>query len=194
MNLRTVQKEQQNETHDYIVEGYAANWERYCLWDSENERDRVYEVFEREAFENTDMSDVIFLYNHEGRVLAAMRNDSLKLDIDDVGIHVVADLSGSDLGRSIWEDINNGLVTKMSWAFAPGEVDYEPKSRTIVHKSVRKMYDVSAVSIPANDTTTIGTRSWAEGVIEPVLEEFRKHTAARKRLELKLRLGGLNNE
>lgn len=193
MMLRTIPT-QETETPSYKVEGYAANWQRYCLYDAEEEKDKVYESFSREALENTDMSDVIFLYNHEGRVLAAMRNGSLKLDIDDVGIHVEADLSGSDIGRSIWEDINNGLVTKMSWAFAPGEVDYEPKSRTIVHKSVRKMYDVSAVSIPANDTTTIGTRSWAEGVIEPVLEEFRKRDAARKRLELKLRLGGLNNE
>lgn len=192
VELRSVQREETEEP-SYKVEGYAANFEKYVLFEDSN-GNKTFEQFDRKCFDKTDMSDVIFLYNHEGRVLAAMRNGSLKVSIDDNGLKVAADLSGSDEARAIWNDINNGLVAKMSWAFAPGEYDYKVKERTIYHRTVKKIYDVSAVSIPANDTTTIGTRSWADGVIQPIEEEFLKREREVEKLKLKLKLEGVLNE
>lgn len=166
----------------YIVEGYAATWDKYELFDD------VYEQFTAESFKTTDMSDVIFQYNHAGRVYARMSNGSLQLTIDNNGLHVRADLSGSAEGRELYKEIKNGLVTQMSWGFIPGEYDYDAKTKTIVHYSVKKIFDVSAVSIPANEHTSINARSFTDGVICEVLQEVQKREKSRKELELKLKL------
>ena len=84
---------------DYIVEGYAALFDKpYVLW--EDEDGTYYEDISSRAFENADMSDVIFLYNHEGMVYARLSNNTLELNIDDVGIKVRADLSSTQASSS----------------------------------------------------------------------------------------------
>ena len=55
---------------DFYVEGFAANYERYILFDFDD--GPIYEQFQKENFRNTDMSDVIMQYDHSGRVLARM--------------------------------------------------------------------------------------------------------------------------
>lgn len=162
------------EDSSYIVEGYATTWERYPLYEY-GER-TVYEQFTKEDFAGTKMDDVIFQYNHEGKVFARMTNDSLKLSFDDYGLKVVADLSGSVAAREMYEEIKAGLVTKMSWGFLPnGLPEFDEETSTITWKSgIKKIYDVSAVSIPANDTTEISARSACDGVIASTLEECKK--------------------
>lgn len=58
------------------------------------------------------------------------------------------------------------------------------KTRTIKHKSVKKIFDVSAVSRPANESTNINARDLVHGVIDKTLKESQE----RKRLELKILL------
>ena len=162
------------EDESYIVEGYATTWERYPLYDYADRT--IYEQFSKEDFAGTKMDDVIFQYNHEGKVFARMSNDTLKLSFDDYGLKVVADLSKTESSREMYEEIKAGLVTKMSWGFLPnGLPEFDEETSTITWKSgIRKIYDVSAVSIPANDTTEISARSACDGVIERTLEEFKK--------------------
>ena len=162
------------ENESYIVEGYATTWERYPLYDYGDRT--VYEQFTKEDFAGTKMDDVIFQYNHEGKVFARMSNDTLKLSFDDYGLKVVADLSKTESSRAMYEEIAAGLVTKMSWGFLPnGLPEYDEETSTITWKAgIKKIYDVSAVSIPANDTTEISARSACDGVIERTLEEFKK--------------------
>lgn len=186
----TLQKREAQETENksYIVEGYATTFERYVLWPGETEADNIYESFNAECFRNCDMSDVIFQLNHEGTVFARQSNGTLQLDIDEHGLHVVADLSKTTKSREMFEEIEAGLVTKMSWGFMPQEYEYDKKSRTIVHKSVKKIYDVSAVSIPANDQTEIQARSFADGVVDKAMKEIQERENKKKLLELKLKL------
>ena len=162
------------ENESYIVEGYATTWERYPLYDYGDRT--VYEQFTKEDFAGTKMDDVIFQYNHEGKVFARMSNDTLKLSFDDYGLKVVADLSKTESSRAMYEEIAAGLVTKMSWGFLPnGLPEYDEETSTITWKAgIKKIYDVSAVSIPANDTTEISARSACDGVIERTLEECKK--------------------
>lgn len=193
VTFELIAKEQEEKS--YIVEGYATTFGPYTLYEY-SDGTEVKECFSAETFKNCDMSDVIFQYNHEGRVFARQSNGTLQLEIDDKGLKVWADLSKTSSSRQMYEDIEAGLVTKMSWGFITGEYHFDKESNTIVHDSVRKIFDVSAVSIPANDNTNINARAFADGVISDAIEEFEKMAKERKlkELKLKLKLGGFLNE
>lgn len=160
-----------------VVRGYASTFEEpYTLY--ENGEFRVQEVIDKNAFENTDMSDVIMQYNHEGRVFARKSNNTLSIVPDERGLLIEADLGGTELGRQLYEEIRGGYTNKMSFGFT---VDGESRERedrdgepTIITRritSVKKLYDVSAVSIPANDATEISVRNLTDGVIEKIQAE-----------------------
>lgn len=169
---------------DCYVEGYATTWERYLLY--EDDDGIVYEQFLPEAFKECDMSDVIFQYNHMGRVFARTSNQTLIVELDNKGLFTAADLSKTQLSRGMYEDIKTKLITKMSWAFLPdyNSLEYDKNTRTIIHHKVLKMFDVSAVSFPANDGTEINARSFCNGVIDKKLEEFQ----LREKQKLKIKI------
>ena len=185
-------REFQLRDEDYIVEGYAAIFDRpYVLW--EDEDGTYYEVISSDAFRNTDMSDVIFLYNHEGMVYARISNGTLEITIDEVGIKVRADLSLTQASRDMYEAIKTGLVTKMSWAFTIRADEYNRQTKTRTVSDVKKVYDVSAVSIPANPDTSISARSFIDGVIAKEEAERLERQKAIQRINLKLKIGGNSN-
>lgn len=163
---------------DYYVEGYAARFEPYVLCETPD--GPINERFERGCFDGCDMSDIIFQLNHQGTVMARLSNQSLIVEPDQTGLFVAADLGRTEAARRLYEEISTGMITKMSWGFILGDYEFDRDSRTIIHKSVKKIFDVSAVSIPANQNTEINARSWADGVIdlaarsEAALEERRR--------------------
>lgn len=184
LEVRKTEQEQKS----YRVEGYATTFEPYVLY-SDVDGD-IFESFNAECFKECDMSDVIFQFNHDGKVFARQSNGTLQLDVDEHGLHVIADLSKTESSRQMYEEIESGLVTKMSWGFWPGDYSYNRKTRTIEHRSVKKIFDVSAVSIPANADTEIEARSFVDGEISKVTQELREQEMKRKTLELKLKLAG----
>lgn len=176
---------------DYYVEGYAAKYEKYELF-SFSDGTKVYERFERGCFEGCEMDDVILQFDHQGRVYARMSNGSLIVEPDDKGLFVASDLSRTEGAKDLYGDISAGMITKMSWGFLPGEYYWNVDEQCFVHTKVQKIYDVSAVSIPANDGTGIYTRcrSTDNGVIiMNAAEEFRRNTQ-RKRIQLLTLIGG----
>ena len=186
--LQTAQRADRYFDTDYYVEGYAMKYAPYLLY--EDDDGPIYEEYLPSAFDNTDMSDVIMQYDHEGRVFARTP-DSLRIIFDDVGMFTAADLGKSTGAKQLYEEISAGLIRKMSWCFRVGECHYDDQRRTIVHTAVKKIYDVSAVSIPANDNTVINARKWGEGVILPALQELReKREREIKLLQLKIKLKG----
>ncbi len=185
------------------VEGYASTFEQpYLLYSGEGFE--LWEVVDRSAFNDTDMSDVIMQYDHQGRVFARTRNNTLTVTPDEQGLFIEADLGGTEIGRELYEEIRGGYTDKMSFGFTvTGDSEDRQQNddgiwiytRRIT--SVGKLYDVSAVSIPANDGTTIAadavTRSidnLRDGVIERIraerLEEQRRELEQR-RAEVKAR-------
>ena len=170
----------------YYVEGYAARYEPYILY--EDYDGPIYERFEPGCFNGCDMSDIIMQLNHEGTVMARMSNGSLIVEPDDVGLFTAADLGRTEAARRLYEEISTGMITKMSWGFVLGEYGYDAASRTIVHRSVKKIFDVSAVSIPANQNTEINARSWADGVIDLAARSEAELNDRRRRLRLKVLL------
>lgn len=178
-----------------IVEGYATTFDQpYELW--RDGPDYIFlEQVDRKAFDKTDMSDVIMQYDHEGRVFARTSNGTLELRMDDHGLHIRADLSGTEIGRQLYEEIKGGYTDKMSFGFTVDAderlITEEAGVVTILRtiKSIGKLYDVSAVSLPANNATEISARSWCDGVIQQLTEERRKaEERERKKQKIKIML------
>lgn len=181
------------------VTGYASTFnEPYTLFEGDG---WVYqEVVDPGAFENTDMSDVIMQYDHNGRVFARTSNNTLEIRTDDHGLYISADLGGTELGRQLYEEIRGGYTDKMSFGFVVDGESEEREERegqkTLYTRritSIKKLYDVSAVSIPANDATEISVRNLSDGVIEKIQAE----RLEAKRLEVRRRATmkrGLSND
>ena len=181
-----------SEDNSMIAEGYATTFnDPYELFQFDNwEGYRVY-FFEQvapEAFDDCDMSDTIMQYNHEGRVFARISNKTLALRTDTHGLFVEANLGGTEIGRQLYEEIKGGYTNRMSFGFTvkksdrSEERDEENKVIKILRTitKISRLWDVSAVSIPANDGTEISARSWCDGVIAELTEEFRKAEEAAK--------------
>ena len=148
----------------FLVEGYASTFEAYKLIeiDGEDYNERI----EPTAFDDADMSDVVFRVDHEGPVYARASAGTVKLDIDEHGLHQVADLSKTQRSRDLFEDIAAGNYPQMSFAFMVDEEHYDSETRTRVIDRISKVYDVSPVTWPANPTTEIHVRDYFNGVIE----------------------------
>jgi len=190
------------EDGEKTVTGYATTFNQpYELYrDAWN--GNVYIVKEQvdpAAFEDTDMSDVIMQYNHEGRVFARVSNGTLELDPDEHGLHIRANLGGTEIGRQLFEEIEGGYTTKMSFGFRVSKdkreqtEEYNEETGTTTVTVLRtilgfsKLYDVSAVSLPANDATSISARNYGEGVIAEIKQELLAREA-RERQKRKIRL------
>ena len=198
--IETRTEGEEPEKEERTVSGYASTFEQpYTLYSDEYMTYR--EVVDPSAFNNTDMSDVIMQYDHEGRVIARTSNNTLEVTPDEKGLFIRADLGVTELGRELYEEIRGGYTDKMSFGFT---IDRTEETRTDLEDgkidilrrilSVSKLYDVSAVSIPANGATSISveTRSQIDGAIEAA----RAERLNRAKLELKKQLlkGEINND
>lgn len=150
-----------------------------CLFECEGIK--YFEIIASGALDNCDMSDFIFNYNHSGRVYARNRNKSLEYILTSSSFEVLAHLRANDAGhKQFYDDIQSGLIDKMSFSFVPSEEKYDRDTRTRTITKIKKLYDVAAVDFPAYNDTNIAARSFfnAEREKEAKLAEL----AARKRL------------
>lgn len=178
----------EQETEEKRVTGYATTFnEPYVLFEDD---DIVYrEQVDSKAFDGTDMTDVIMQYDHEGRVFARTNNNTLTVTPDEKGLYIEADLGGTEIGRQLFDEIRGGYTDKMSFGFIVDK-DEELRSeaddgrvdilRTIT--GISKLFDVSAVSIPANDGTSIGVST--RGRIDGVIDEIRTERSEAEKLKL----------
>lgn len=148
----------------YIVEGYATTFNDPYLMGSYDGVD-YYEQIDARAFDGADMTDVILQYDHSGMVYARQKNGTLELNVDEHGLHVRADLGSTPASRELYEAIKTGLVSEMSFAFTVESDNFNSDNHTRTINRIKKVFDVSAVSIPANPSTEISARSFIDGVI-----------------------------
>ena len=163
---------------EYMVVGYATTFDDpyhlYNTMDKNGNEIEVKELVSRNAFDNTDMSDVIFQYDHEGRVFARLSNKTMTLEADEHGLLVRAFLGGTEIGRNLYEEIKGGYTDKMSFGFTVAKDHMEFKDGSYVRSidAVGKLYDVSAVSLPQNGNTEIySARKHIDGVIDELETE-----------------------
>lgn len=164
------------------VEGYATTFDQpYLLYEWDGVK--YYEKIDRNALDGADMSDVIMQYDHQGRVFARQSNNTLKLIPDSTGLKIAADLSKTDLARGLYQDIDAGMITKMSWGFTVAEDSYDRDTHTRTILKIKKIYDVSAVSLPANQDTEISARNFARGRYEAEQQEMLERRVALLKLK-----------
>lgn len=192
------------ETRGGTVTGYASTFEEYDLWSDDTEagyKEIWREQISPDAFRDADMTDVVFLRDHAGQVFARTKNGLINISVDDKGLYTQTDLTKTSGARQMYEDIEAGNYTQMSFAFRVKDSTWETfrEGVDIVYKrtitAIEKVFDISAVAFPANPTTDISpaTRAAFDGAIESLraegLEaERRKQEEARAQLEIKLKL------
>lgn len=172
---------------EYRVEGYASTFEPYCLLTIDGVD--YYERIDPHAFDNADMSDVVFRFDHSGPVYARTSAGSIKLNVDEHGLHNEVDLSRTARSREAYEEIKAGNYPKMSFCFTvrQGGDKYDKNTHTRTIFDVAKVYDVSPCAFVANPTTNVSARDYFDGVIEMEKAE-RLEAERRQRQKQKIRI------
>lgn len=130
------------------------------------------EQIEPGAFSPALSADVRALVDHDpGRVIGRTKSKTLRLAEDERGLKVEIDLPNTSDGNDLWELVERGDISGMSFGFYVTKQEWDetvdPPVRTI--KEV-ELLEVSAVAFPAYDDTSIGKRA---------LEEHRAAIAAK---------------
>lgn len=178
------------EIPSYVVEGKAVSFNSpTVLFEMDGVEYR--EQIDAHAFDEANMSDVIFNYDHQGKVMARTRNNTLSLEIKEDGLYIRADLSGTDEGRKLYDEIKGGYIDRMSFQFTISEESFDKDERMWTVRKIKRLYDVSAVSIPAYDDTSIEARKTF--VLDGIeAQEKRERAAAaalaKRKLMMKLKL------
>lgn len=193
-------------TESKRVRGYCTTYnDPYLLYAFNDGGTRVefWEQVATGAFAECDESDVIMQYNHEGHVYARNKNGTLELFDDTHGHGMEGELNGTTIGRQLYEEIAGGYTTEMSMGFTIAARERVEKWENLGEEGekliimntltkIGKLYDVSAVSIPANPGTEIVplTRSayMGEEITRARQELAAKREADRKRRELALKI------
>jgi len=179
---------QEDGKQELWVEGYAARFNSPTVL-FEMGGVEYKEQVASDAFTEAKMDDVIFNYNHGGRVMARTRNKTLQLAVDENGLFIRARLDGTEEGRSLYQDIQNGYIDRMSYRYTVAAEAYDNENRTWTLLRVKRLYDVSAVDIPAYEDTSIEAR---KADAEAVARESQRKVdteLARQRLAIKLKIG-----
>lgn len=177
----------EGEEKSYIVEGYAATFKPYKMYEYEGEE--FFERIEPNAFDEADLSDVVFRVDHEGRVYARTSAGTLGVWTDEHGLGNRTDLSKTQKAREVFADIEAGNYPQMSFAFTVAEDHFDRDTNTRVIDRIAKVFDVSPVSFPANPDTSlsVATRAYFDGVIEMEKAE-RLERERRERQKQKIRI------
>lgn len=186
MELRILPHEEGSKP-SYIVEGYASTFKPYVLF-SEDGVDYS-ERIEPTAFDDADLSDVVFRVDHEGRVYARTSAGTVKVWTDEHGLAQRTDLGRTQKARELFDEIAAGNYPKMSFAFSVAQDHYDRATHTRVIDRIAKVYDVSPVVFPANPTTelSVSTRDYFSGVIEmEKAERLEAEKREAKKLKIKL--------
>ena len=188
MELRIVPVEE-GDKPSFFVEGYASTFEPYVLMtvDGTDYSERI----EPTAFDEADMSDVVFRVDHQGPVYARTSAGSVELWTDDHGLAQRTDLGRTQRARDLYADIAAGNYPKMSFAFSVAEDHYDKATHTRIIDRVKKVFDVSPVVFPANPGTELGvsTRDYFNGVIEAEkAERLEREERDRQKQKIKILL------
>lgn len=161
------------------VEGYAVMFNTPTVL-FEYDGVEIREQIDPGAFNSCKMLDVIFNYNHAGKVIARTRNKTLILEIRIDGLYIKARLDGTEEGRSLYEEIKGGYIDKMSfrWSEDIDGATYDKMNHLWTVVKCKRLYDVSAVDIPAYEDTSIEARRNFLDLEAEAQEESKREAAA----------------
>lgn len=128
------------------------------------------EVIERGALDNTDLTDVRFLVNHDTKMIPLARsrrnngNSTMLLtpDYNGLTIRVKLDTENNAEARALYSAVSRGDISGMSFMFAVNDEEWdnlESDHPTRRIKDISSVVEVSAVTFPAYNATEINARS-----------------------------------
>ena len=160
---------QNNEEHGNFIEGRA------IVFDSPTDIGPFEEIISRDALKETDLRDVRFLVNHNTNMIPLARsrnnneNSTMQLKITDEGLDIRADLDteGNTDAANLYSATKRGDISGMSFMMTVDgeEWDWENEehpTRTIT--KIGKVFEVSAVSFPAYEATSLEARDNEEAL------------------------------
>lgn len=164
-----------------IVEGYALKFNK-----ESNLLGEFVEVISPEALRNADLSDVRCLIDHNSSyVLGRTVADTLKLEVDDVGLRFKCELPNTSYARDLYENIKLGNINQCSFGFTIEEDgdEFERREDGIFKRTVNKirsLFDVSIVTYPAYEDTDVAP---ALRSIKNIKENEQKQIEQRRLME-----------
>lgn len=179
-----------------VLEGYAIVFNQETLIGDGKRGFR--EMIMPNALANTAMKDVPLKYNHMDSflVIARTKNGSLRLEADEHGLKIRAELLDTQTNKDIYKMVQNGLLDKMSFAFTVKAQEWDRSGDVPLRKitSIERLYDVSIVDLPAYEGTSIYSRSLdfveSELMAMDLEREGKAKELIRRRINLKLKIGG----
>ena len=155
---------EQNEQHGTFITGTP------IVFDQETDLGWYSETIDRDALKDTDLKDVRFLIGHNTGMIPLARsrnnneNSTMQMTVNEHGMDIRVDLDTENNAesRSLYSAVKRGDMSGMSFMFIVDkdsweDVDTEHPKRTI--RSIRKVFEVSAVAFPAYEGTNIQAAS-----------------------------------
>ena len=191
-------KAEENDEHGHFLAGQP------IVYNSKTDMGWYSEIIEAGALDNTDLKDIPLLVNHDDDMIPVARsrnnneNSTMQFVVTDSGMEIRADLDTENNmdSRALYSAAKRKDISGMSFAFTVDEdrwedVDTDHPTRHIL--SIKKIFEVSAVTFPAYEATSLEARSANEleslkAALESVRAEKRKADAAIKRKKIKLLL------
>lgn len=171
------------------------------------------EIIETGALDNADLTDVMFLVNHNTSMIPLARsrnnneNSTMQLTVDEDGMLIRVDLDTENNAdaRSLYSAVSRGDISGMSFIFIVDKDkdswdDQDSKHPTRHIRSFRKVFEVSAVTFPAYAQTSIQACGLSEALdsakdsLESAKAERRALEAKKARIRILMELGGQDND
>lgn len=183
---------EENDEHGHFLTG------RPIVYDSKTDLGWYSEIIAKDALAKTDLRDVRFLINHNTDMipLARSRNNTanstmqMLVDDDGMGIRVDLDTENNAEAKSLYSAVSRGDITGMSFMFTVDadswdDIESDHPTRTI--REIGRVFEVSAVTFPAYEATSITARGLADALdsAKASLESVR---AERRAMEQKKKL------
>lgn len=160
------------------ISGYAAVFDQ-----ATKIGDYFTEIIKPGAFTRAlqEKQDVRGLINHDSNlVLGRTKSGTLRLFEDAKGLRYEIDPPDTTIANDLRESIKRGDIDQSSFAFVATKQVWREEGDQLIREIVDvDLYDVSPVTYPAYDATSVSARNlFPDGDVE-IPEEFRKKTAKR---------------
>lgn len=160
------------------------------------------EIIEPSALERTDLKDVRFLVNHNTEMIPLARsrhnneNSTMQMSVvPDIGMMIRVDLDTENNAeaKSLYSAVERGDLDGMSFMFAVDEDEWEDieSDHPLRHvRSIAKVFEVSAVTFPAYEQTSITARGLSEALdsAKESLENAKAETREKERQKQRIKL------
>jgi len=183
---------EENEEHGHFLTG------RPIVYNSRTNLGWYDEIIEGGALDSTDLRDVRFLVNHNTDMipLARSRNNTdhstMQMVVDDngMGIRVDLDTENNAEAKNLYSAVSRGDIDGMSFMFTVDadswdDIESEHPTRTI--RAIGKVFEVSAVTFPAYEATSIQARGLSDA-LDSAKESLESERARLKKVEQKKKL------